>query len=179
MSVVSRMPAAMWTQSMTNPPVGPPARVPLKTLSGEWSHQVNTHGPLYHSHSCILSSSSDFGFERVNLNSPCTPLPYLSWPPSPPDNCPEETNYTYTSGSAPLLLACTMCGCHSVRDHSLPPSPPPLSLPHTLTAIARWQGTTVSLVVRSTFYQHHGPVQSVHPRVFSSHIPCSLLLGKV
>ena len=129
MSVVSRMPAAMWTQSMTNPPIGPPARVPLKTLSGEWSHQVNTHGPLYHSHFCILSSSSDFGFERVNLNSPCTPLPYLSWPPSPPDNCPEGSNYTYTSGSAPLLLACTMCGCHSVRDHSLPPSHPPLSLP--------------------------------------------------
>ena len=181
MSVVSQMPAAMWTQSMTNPPVGPPARVPLKTLSGEWSHQVNTHGPLYHSHSCVLSSPSDFGFERVNLNSPCTPLPYLSWPPSPPDNCPEGSSYTYTSGSAPLLLACAMYGCHSVRDHSLPPSPPPLSLPlpHTLTAIARWQGTAVSLVMRSTFYQPHGPVQSVHPRVFSSPTPCSLLLGKV
>ena len=106
----------MWTQSMTNPSVGPPACVPLKTLSGEWSHQVNTHGPLHHSHSCVLSSPSDFGFERVNLNSPCTPLPYLSWPPPPPTNCPEQANYSYTSGSAPFSL----------------PSPPPTSFPHCM-----------------------------------------------
>ena len=63
---------------------------------------------------------SDFGFERVNLNSPCTPLLYLSWPPPPPANCPEGSNYTYTSGSAPLLLACAMRGCHSVRDLTTP-----------------------------------------------------------
>ena len=170
---------------MTNPPIGPPACVPLKTLSGEWSYQVNTHGPLYHSHSCVLSSPSDFGFERVNLNSPCTPLPYLSWPPPPPTNCPEGSYYTYTSGSAPLLLACVMCGCHPVRDLTPPPPPPPppssssLSLPHTHTAIARWQGTAVSLVMRPTFYQPHSPVHSVHPRVFSSPTPCSLLLDKM
>ena len=136
MSVVSRMPAAMWTQSMTNPSVEPPVCVPLKTLSGECSHQVNTHGPLHCLHSCILSSPSDFGFERVNLNSPCTPLPYLSWPPPPPANCPEGSNYTYTSGSAPLLLACAMCGCHSVRDFTTP-SPLPLPLSRTLSQLSQ------------------------------------------
>ena len=136
MSVVSRMPAAMWTQSMTNPPVEPPVCAPLKTLSGECSHQVNTHGPLHCLHSCILSFPSDFGFERVNLNSPCTPLPYLSWPPPPPANCPEGSNYTYTSGSVPLLLACAMCGCHSVRDLTTP-SPLPLPLSRTLSQLSQ------------------------------------------
>ena len=122
----------MWTQSMTNPPVGPPVCVPLKTLSGEWSYQVNTHGPSHHSYSCVLSSLSDFGFERVNLNSPCTPLPYLSWPPPPPTNCPEGGNYSYTSGSAPsppnlLSSLHVSCGCHSVRDLTHSPSPLPFS----------------------------------------------------
>ena len=187
---------------MTNPPIGPPVCVPLKTWSGEWSYQVNAHGPLHHSYSYVVSSLSDFGFERVNLNSPCTPLPYLSWPPPPPTNCPEGGNYSYTSGSAPspppppnLLSSLHVSyGCHSVRDltHSpspLPfspaptlPLPPPLlffspSLP--LIAIARWQGTAVSLVVRPTFYRSHGPVQSVHPRVCSSPTPWSSLPGKV
>ena len=182
----------MWTQSMTNPPVGPPACVPLKTLSGEWSYQVNAHGPSHHSYSCVLSSLSDFGFERVNLNSPCTPLPYLSWPPPPPTNCPEGGNYSYTSGSAPSPpppSSFPHCMSHvwlslSERPHPLSiPSPllhlPPHPSPLTHTAIARWQGTTVSLVTKPTFYRSHGPVQSVHPRVCSSPTPWSSLPGKV
>ena len=43
-------------------------------------------------------SCSDFGFERLNLNSPCTPLQFFPWPPAPPNDCPEGANYSYTSG---------------------------------------------------------------------------------
>lgn len=40
----------------------------------------------------------DFGFERIELNSPCTPLPDFQWPPLQPTPCPEGTTYNISSG---------------------------------------------------------------------------------
>lgn len=46
----------------------------------------------------FFSCSSDLGFARETVTSPCTPVPGHVYPPPPPLLCPEESNYTYSSG---------------------------------------------------------------------------------
>ena len=54
--------------------------------------------------SACLDTYSDFGFERVNLNSPCTPMPGIVWPPAPPTGCPENGTYNFTSGLVTFMM---------------------------------------------------------------------------
>ncbi len=56
----------------------------------------------------LLPPSSDFGFERVNLNSPCTPMQGTVYPQPPPSDCPENGTYSYTSGLVGKLYGCEL-----------------------------------------------------------------------
>lgn len=85
--------AAMWIQTTTASLAGLVAHVLWRTLNGEQPSPSDTL------HSLLSSlSDSDFGFERIFLNSPCTPMPDFLWPPPQPSDCQEGDNYTISSG---------------------------------------------------------------------------------
>lgn len=86
------MGAAIQTPATTALSTELPARVRWRTLSGKCASHVTSKRPMQN------FVFSDFGFERVHLNSPCTPIPGYEWPPPQPDLCPEGFSYNITSG---------------------------------------------------------------------------------